>query len=111
VDQKEAPIYHMHKLEFDYFDQSDINWFGKPKSDNIKNFVNKDFDILLDMTQGEYLPLNYVLKQSRAKFKVGPFSEEREYDFDLNIESKRNQGLEEFIKQVNYFLNRINHRA
>ncbi len=111
VNSKEVPSYHKHKLEYDFCSSKDLNWFGKPKSDSVKNFVNEDFDILLDLSDGECIPLNFVLKQSRAKFKVGKYSEERNEVFDMNIDVKKNASLEDFMKQVNWFLNRINKGA
>lgn len=111
VDEKEAPFYHQHKLEFDFFSRKDLNWFGKPKCDVIKNFVNRDYDILVDLTDGDHTPLNYVLKNSRAKFKVGKFSGEIDEAYDLCIDVRESATLEDYMKQVNYFLNKINKGA
>ena len=111
IDDKEAPFYHQHKLEFDYFARKDLNWFGIPKSDVVKNFINNDYDILVDLTDGEHIPLNYVIKNSRAKFKVGKYSAELEEAYDLCIDVRRSDTLEDYLKQVNYFLNKINKGA
>ena len=111
IEEKNVPSYHSHKLEFDYCCKKDLNWYGKAKSEAVKNFVNNDFDILLDLSNGDCIPLDFILKQSRAKFKVGKFTEERESYYDLNIDVKNNASLEEYIKQVNWFLNLINKGA
>jgi len=111
IPEKEPPSYHKHQLEFDFCSKKELNWYGKPKAENVKNFVNRDFDVLLDLTRGGHLPLEFMLKQSRAKFKVGMFDPQRERNFDLNIDIKKGNNLEDFIRQVNHFLNRINHRA
>ena len=111
LDSNDVPRYHQHQLEYDYLNKKDVNWYGKPTGMVSKNFVVKDYDILIDFTEGTCQPLNFVLVQSKAKFKVGKSTSKMEEHFDLTINVKEGGTFENFIKQTTHFLNKINHRA
>lgn len=111
VDSRDTPKYHQHQLEYDYLNRRDINWYGRPTGMVSKNFIVKDYDILIDFSEGDCLPLNFVLVQSKAKFKVGKSTSLMEDHYDLTIHVKKEGTFENFIKQTTHFLNKINHRA
>jgi hypothetical protein len=105
VDQpdKKIPIWQQHKLESDFFSRSNLNWYLKPVS-GVKNFIEDDFDILIDFSGGNTLPLNYVFKESKAKMKVGALGSRaaRNCDFILNMGNQF--GVDKYIVQLNAYL-------
>jgi hypothetical protein len=105
--EKETPAYLNSKLEFDHFTVKDTNWKGRPTGATISNFVDEDYDILVDLSLTKILPLRFVLLHSKAKFKVGRFAEENELFYDLMIDVK-DDDLDQFIKQINHYLKIIN---
>lgn len=107
IDDKECPIYHSHALHHDYFTKKDLSWSGSPKGLAVESFVDHDFDILIDMTKGEWIQLRFVLERSIARFKVGRDSTSVSYD--LNVQAKENSTLDQYIHQVNHYLRSINH--
>lgn len=111
VNSRDVPRYHQHQLEYDYLHKKDINWYRKPTSMVAKNFIVKDYDILIDFTEGNCIPLNFILVQSKAKFKVGKSTSEMEEHYDMSINVKDGGTFERYIKQTTHFLNKINHRA
>jgi hypothetical protein len=101
--EKRIPIWQQHKLESDYFSRINLNWHLKPVS-GIKPFIEDDFDILIDFSGGNILPLNYVMKESRAKMKVGVLGSRtaRNCDFILNMGNQF--GIDKYIVQLNAYL-------
>ncbi len=100
---KKIPIWQQHKLETDFFSRVNLNWYLKPVS-GVKIFLEEDFDILIDFSGGNSLPLNYVLKESIAKMKVGALGSRaaRNCDFILNMGNQF--GADKYIIQLNAYL-------
>ncbi len=101
--KKKFPSYQVQKLELNYFAKEDLNWHLKPLQ-NVESFLREDFDILLDLSGGNSVPLNYVLKESKARMKVGlrGTKGERYYDFLLNMGT--NATTEQMMEQLNMYL-------
>lgn len=100
---KRIPVWQAQKLEFTFFSKDDLNWHLKPIQ-NIEKFTKEEFDILIDLSGGNSLPLNFILKQSRAMMKVGLRGTrgEKYYDFLLNMGG--NSSTDKFIEQLNLYL-------
>lgn len=100
---KKIPNYQQHSLEFEYFELADLNWYGKPMR-GIESFINEEFHILLDLSGGSVLPLNYVLKESRASMKVGVKGTMGERYCDIIIDMGQVVGIDKFVAQLNQYL-------
>lgn len=105
--EKNVPVWHAHKLEFEYFTRQDLNWHLKPSRD-IRAFTDQEFDILIDLTDADCVPLKYVLAHSRAKMKVGRKGTFGEAQYDLLIDMNREKSIDKFIDQVNFYLGKFN---
>jgi len=64
------------KLSFDFFSRKDLTWFYKPIHNKVKDFIEKDFDLLINLSLTENFPLKYISGLSRSFCRVGTFSEE-----------------------------------
>ena len=73
VDQKDKSFEHMSSLHFDFFSNTELNWYGKPQGMVIDNFLSEDYDILIDLSLKKFYPLTYLAVASPAKFKVGRY--------------------------------------
>jgi len=62
-----------------------FNSFGKIKSLEIQEFIEKDYDLLLDFTGTKNIYEKYLSLLLKANFKVGYYTEEGLYDLMLNI--------------------------
>jgi hypothetical protein len=90
VDSKHLIDHYLYRKGFDFFTQNQLNWYYKPKSENIDKFINKPFDILLDLSLDDPFPIRYILACSEAKFKAGRYSEDQEHlDFMIDIEKEK----------------------
>lgn len=92
------------KLSYDFFSQTEVGWFYKPVNLKVNDFIGTEFDLLIDLTMEDYLPLKFVAGLSRARCKVGLFSDENARYYDLMIKIDHTQRLPEFIKQIRHYL-------
>ncbi len=98
------------KKGFNYFSLNDLNWYYKPKSIIVDEFINKELDILIDLSlDSSCYPVQYINALSKAKFKVGKFYETQNY-FDFMINIDKNNDLSFFIEQIKHYLIMINSR-
>lgn len=108
VNLKELTHHHMPMLQFDFFFLKDLNWYYKPQNYIIKNFVEKDYDILINLCDSQCIPIKYLAGSSKAKFKVGRYEEDLDI-YDMMIDVK-DPSLAGFIKEVKHYLSVINQR-
>lgn len=96
------------KLSFDFFSIRDLSWFYKPIHIKLKDFIEKEFDLLIDLSIHENFPLKYIAGLSHSFCKVGRFSEENSNYFDLMIDLKPSATLEDYLGQIRHYLTIIN---
>ena len=108
VNLKELTHHHMPMLQFDFFFLKDLNWYYKPQNYIIKNFVEKDYDILINMCDSTCIPIKYLAGSSQAKFKVGKYEEEIDL-YDMMIDVKENT-LSALIMEIHHYLTVINQK-
>jgi len=100
---KRLPVYQQRKLEYDFLSLSDVSWAFRPIR-NVRNFLEHEFDILIDLSGGNQLPLAYVLKRSTSSMKVGWKSSRTESYCDVTIEMGGSVSPDLFIQQLNLYL-------
>ncbi|MDG1260559.1 MAG: hypothetical protein P8O05_02265 [Flavobacteriales bacterium] len=103
---KQLPIYQAQKLEYMYFTKDDLNWHMKPKV-NLMNFLHEEFDVLIDLTLAPSLPLQFIIKSSKASMKVGNSLTQNETDLDFILEVDENVSLDEYWRQVVFYLTNL----
>ncbi len=99
---KEDPFYLKSKWGFDYFKLKDLNLFGFPNNTGVRNFINEEFDILLDLSKIDVVPLRFILHYSKSSFKVGNYSLSNESYYDMMIDIDINDYNEYILQIVNY---------
>jgi hypothetical protein len=96
------------KLSYDFFSSKDINWFFKPLHSRVKDFIEKEFDILIDLSMKDSLPLKFISALSMAHCRVGRFSEANRVCYDIMIDLNKPLSLNEYILQIIHYLTVIN---
>ena len=96
------------KLGFDYFCKKDLNFQLQPDCVVVDNFIDEQFDILIDVTVKEDEVLRGPVFFSKAKFKVGAGGKNTSEDLDLLITLKEGDGVRQLMKGVDHFLHLIN---
>jgi len=104
VKRKHLTNRFLPKLSYDFFSQKDINWYGKPSNIFIKDFIEKDFDIIIDMSLHDNYPLQYISGVSKARLKVGRFEKNNLDIYDVMIQLEKNTKLDKYINEVHYYL-------
>lgn len=90
VDSKKLIDHYLYRKGFDFFTKNNLNWYKRPKSDTVDDFMNKPYDILINLSLDEYYPIQYVLALSPSAFKVGKYFEEPNYmDLMIDIEKEK----------------------
>ncbi len=108
-DQSELPPMRFAKLGLDFFTRKSLNWYFKPISPIVRNFTQKDFDILLDLHTGNSIPYRYIVALSKAKFKIGRYERTAAPFYDFMISTPEQIQLPQFIQQVNHYLSILKH--
>jgi hypothetical protein len=96
------------KLCYDFFSGKDLNWFFKPVNTNVRDFIEKEFDILIDLSLKDNLPLKFISGFSQAHCRVGRVSVANSICYDVMIDLKRSLTLQEYIAQIIHYLTVIN---
>ena len=99
------------KLSYDFFSTRDLTWFYKPVHRQVKDFIEKEFDLLIDLSLHDSFPLKYISGLSNALCRVGRFSEQNAEYYDLMIDLKPTMTSEDYLGQVQHYLTVINTHA
>lgn len=87
----------------------EVNMFYIPMSNDAKDFINKKFDVLIDINFEKIFPLSYITVMSKALFKSGLFEKENpSAPFDLMMEIKKPAAVDNYLKQTVQYLEMIN---
>ncbi len=99
------------KLSYDFFTRRDLTWFYKPIHRQVRDFIDKEFDLLIDLSLQDHFPLKYISGLSKALCRVGKFSEENTEYYDLMIDLKPTMTQEEYMGHVQHYLTVIKTHA
>ena len=108
VKNKELINRFLPKLSYDFFSTKDINYFFKPVHSKVNDFISKEFDILIDLSLIDNLPLKYVSGLSMAHCRIGRYSEENTMCYDLMLDLGSDMSLKNYIIQIIHYLTLIN---
>lgn len=107
VASKAIPVYQAQKLEYMFFTKSELNWHLKPTT-SLENFISEPFDLLIDLSQQRCLPMQYVVKASKAKMKVGTGLAEANDLYDLCVQLHEVSDHHDVWKTLLHYLTKPN---
>jgi hypothetical protein len=107
IDSKDSSDIIKPHLNYVYFDKRNLSKALVPKGNDVTNFINKPYSILIDLNKDDCFPIEYISSLSNAKFKVGANGSYRDKVCDLVIDTSENQQLEYLIIQVKHYLKMI----
>jgi len=108
VESKEVFSFLRHTTVYSFFHKSEVNWYLKPDTVDSRNFVEEEFDILIDLDVLDRLPIKWIAGLSKAHFKVGRYDEEKQDFYDIMININNDRTLKYFIGQIKHYLTIIN---
>ena len=98
VKEKKDNFNSLHGLIADI---SDLNFLGNIKNKQIKEFLDKKYDLLIDFTALEKPLEKYFSLMISAGFRVGYKTEDLLYNLMIDV---RNKDIPTFIKEMTYYL-------
>jgi hypothetical protein len=108
-DKKALPNDRYAKLGLDFFTRKALNWHYKPVAPIVRNFMERDFDILIDLHTSNSIAFRYITAATKARFKIGKYSRYSAPFYDFMISVSDAVTLPGFIEQVNHYLKLIRH--
>ena len=106
-DEKELPLDVNPKLEYDFITKKELNLQLEPKSVVVENFLEEEYDILIDTSAEDHIIMQYLVHYSKAKFKVGAKRLNYSSLFDLTIVLKPEEGSRQLMKNIDRYLHII----
>lgn len=107
IDDKEYPDYAVSQRGFTFLNTTTVNWHLRPEGEDYDSFIKKPYDILIDLSFDEIVPLRFALIQSKANMKVGRYHDSDYSLYDLTLNLPDNALLDEYLKQMDKYLNLI----
>jgi hypothetical protein len=86
---------------------SDFSFFGNLQNKEIAGFIEKEFDLLIDISLSKGTDFQYVRALSNAKFKAGWSDSIPDY-FDLIIDIRNRKEPSYLAEQLVHYLSEIN---
>ena len=94
-------------FKFDFFTGKDLTRLGQFKTEVVDRFVNTEFDYLYCLNASAFLPFDFILAQSKARFRVGIYKPEQPGLFELMINPIEGQDLEKIVAEMLAYTRRI----
>ncbi|HEX2395923.1 MAG TPA: hypothetical protein VHI78_11300 [Bacteroidales bacterium] len=105
VDSKNLIDNYLYRKGFDFFSRNDLNWYFKPVSGVVEEFIKEPFDLLINLSLDDHFPIRYITSVSSATFKAGRFSpHDNCLDLMIDIEKER-QDMRKIQEEVEKQLN------
>ena len=90
VDSKQMIDHYLYRKGFEFFTRNDLNWYDKPENEGVNEFIDQNFDILINLNLEDNYPIRYILALSKASFKVGRVTtSHNHHDFMIDIEKEK----------------------
>jgi hypothetical protein len=84
-----------------------LNWNGIPNENQLKNLLNKNFDLLIDLNFQNQIALSYLVLKSKALMTVSNDRSITVPFHDLYILTKQEEGLKAFFREMDKYLGSI----
>lgn len=59
------------KFEPFLFTRKDLNWYGYPTKQQLFDFANEEFDVLIGVYKNQTSPLNVIFANSKSRLRIG----------------------------------------
>lgn len=91
-----------------FINTKDFNWLYQPKSETIKNIMDKKFDILINLYPENIINIEFIVKLSPSPFKVGSAHLNDDiHDLMIDVGDKKDD-LSYLCNQITHYLSMIN---
>lgn len=105
---KKVPDYFSTQMQFEVFSKKNINLAGIPGGPRVKDFLQYEFDVLINVSGQDNWVMNYIAGFSAAEMKAGRYCHDMTNVYDFMIKGKENENFEEFLFSMRNYLSKIN---
>lgn len=105
---KTEPAVQYSKVDYDFVNEKEFAWWGKPSSHLVTNFVEEAFDVYIDLNFSDNIALHYIAFNNKSSFRIGHYHEDNHVPFDLLISVPKESGMKPYLREVDNCLQRIN---
>ena len=85
----------------------DLDMLFRPKNNVAIAFIEREFDLLFDLSMHDYFTIDYMTTLSRASFKVGRYRK-KENDYDLMIDIHKEPEVKFLVEQIKNYVSILN---
>ncbi len=110
IDKNAVPDNFLLRQGYNFLCRHDLNWFFRPEADFVNDFIERELDLLVNLSFEDYLPLDYIHSLSRARFKTGRFRVDDNETTDLAIDVRNKRDTKYLIEQIIHYLQIINRK-
>ncbi len=110
VMNKDVPSFFSSSNSYSFFTLKDLNWYNKPRSTFVTNFLNEKFDLVINLSLEDIFPLQYISGLSKANMRVGKYGEDNGQYYDMMIETDKINDLGSYIEQIAHYLSIIKNK-
>lgn len=107
VSLKEVPHYVDITLSNHYLLNKDVSWYNFPKTSFTDEFLNKEFDLLIDLNFENIPALRILTNYSLAHCKIGLNQGDDSDIFDFMLEGISRDDINMFLKELLKYLELI----
>ena len=107
-DGKVLPESIMSTSSISIFTKNELNWYGRPVSDDVDRFLHRGYDIVIDFCrEAEIFPVQYVVSSVQTSMIIGGVQYAR-CPYDLIIDAQQQCTLRGYVEQIKHYLSIIN---
>ena len=107
IDAKIIPESFLFWKGINLFSRKELSWAMVPNTPVVTDFIDKPFDLLLDLSLENFFPVEYIARLSKSKFKIGRFTESHS-GYDLMFDIEKEKSLDAYLGYIKQYLNLIN---
>jgi len=90
VDSKNLIDNYLYRKGFDFFSRNELNWYFRPVSQVVNQFIREPFELLINLSLDDHYPIRYITALSPAAFKTGRYSpSDKSLDLMIDIEKEK----------------------
>lgn len=103
-------------LSVDFLNRKNLDWFGIPRAAMVRDFIDTEFDICINLAPESLFPLQYVAGMSKSKLKAGTYNQNNPEEpgnlmpaiYDILIKSEPPHNQVECLKNIHDYLMMLN---
>lgn len=110
-DSKTLPEELSRQKHIELFTKQDLNWYGRPIAENVNKFLQRSYDIVIDLCRDEEkypYPLKYIVSTVQASMLIGGVLYPR-CPYDLVVDAQQVCDTGGYMEQVKHYISIINH--